>query len=145
MHAAFPSWLAATLLFSTLEVPKGPTGSAARGLMPESPAERRLDVLLRVMNTADAAAIRRHHTEENFTPGSLKRWPDPAYVRFWLEQLDSTGGLDYVRLERSADRTVEAWLRGRVSEDWIKVSIDVEADAPHRITGLGFHYADPPA
>src|SRR5262245_1452440 len=118
--------------------PKGPD-------VPDTPAARRLLEFVRVLNTGDATVVRRFHTADRFPDSALKKWPAEARTAFWVEQQYATGGILLDRVEKSARLEITALARGKVTEDWLRLSIDVEAEAPHRITGTGFFYIDPPA
>jgi len=130
---------------SLAQEPKGNDPSPKGPDVPDTPAGRRLLEFVRVLNSGDATVVRRFHTADRFPDSALKKWSTEERTAFWVEQRHATGGIVLDRVEKSARQEITALAKGKVTEDWLRVSIDVEAEAPHRITSTGFLYIDPPA
>ncbi len=124
--------------------PRAVDKPTAASELPATPAGKQLAALLAAVNTGKADVLRKFHSD-HFSEDSLKRWPAEARTRFWLEHHYANGGFDPDRVEKSTEGEIIILARGRISEDWLRFSVAVEANPPHRITQVGFFIIDPPA
>ena len=132
----------AALLFVCLSV-----ASAAQQSQPaapqESPATRRVEELVRVINTTDAAATRKF-IQESFG-GEMAQMPLSAHLNFIAQVRDRTRGVEFRGMQDSDATQATALLRAKLTDDWMAIRVSVEPDAPHRITGIGLRPPKPPA
>jgi CubicO group peptidase (beta-lactamase class C family) len=92
-----------------------------------SPAVKRLKELLEVVNSGDAARIRA------WVQGAAAQ-PGPVPVAITLDLYHGSRGLDLVRVATMKGNGVVAVLRNRLTGDEQALALEVEPQAPHRIT-----------
>jgi CubicO group peptidase (beta-lactamase class C family) len=95
-----------------------------------SPAVKRLKELLEVVNSGDAARIKTYVEAAAARPG-----PGPVAALRDLHR--RSHGLDLVRVVTAKDNGTVAVVRNRLTGDEEALSLDVEPQGPHRITGMG--------
>jgi CubicO group peptidase (beta-lactamase class C family) len=105
-----------------------------------SPAAKRLKELLEAVNSGDAAGIKTYAEAAAANPG-------PGAVAYVRDLHRRSRGLDLVRVTRVEDNGIVAVVRNRLTGDEQALSLEVEPQAPHRITVLSevpFEPAAPP-
>jgi CubicO group peptidase (beta-lactamase class C family) len=108
----------------------------------DTPAVRRVAEFVKIINTADAAATKKF-IEENYG-GEFARMPLTAHLNFITQMRDRTRGVEFHGLQESSATEATALLRAKLTDDWMALMVRVEADAPHRITGIGMRPPKPP-
>lgn len=91
-----------------------------------SPAVKRLEELLEVVNSGDAARIKAWVQTAAAQPG-------PVPVAVTLDLYHRSRGLDLVRVEKVEGNGIVAVLRNRLTGDEQALALEVEPQAPHRI------------
>jgi CubicO group peptidase (beta-lactamase class C family) len=101
--------------------------------MPDTPAGRQLAGWLEAFNRDDHTALRQF-VEHNVPDASRQRLlqASPATLDFRMR----TGGFDFRKAEQSTPAHLAALMQERGSDRVARFVIDVEPDAPHRITAL---------
>jgi CubicO group peptidase (beta-lactamase class C family) len=109
----------------------------------ETPATRRVVELIKIINSTDAAAAKAF-VQENYG-GEFARMPMSAHLNFFNDVRDRTRGVEFRGIEESSATEATALLRSKLTEDWMSLFVRVEADAPHRITGIRMRPPKTPA
>lgn len=105
------------------------------------PAERRAKELIQFLNSGDRATYQKYVTE-NFAPNFLKI-PMEQHLGFLLQLHDSTRGVEFHGIQDTTPNEVTARLKTKLTGSWMAVMVHVEAEAPHRITGIGLRQPKP--
>ncbi len=103
-----------------------------------SAAVKRLKELLEVVNSGDAAGIKSWVQAAAAQPG-------PVPVAVTLNLYHRSRGLDLVRVETVEGNGIVAILRNRLTGDEQALALEVEPQAPHRITVMYDAPFEPPA
>jgi D-alanyl-D-alanine carboxypeptidase len=103
--------------------------------VPDTPAGRQLSAWLEAFNTGDRATV------QQFIDKTMPGRPvEPA-----LAIRAQSGGFDFKKVEQATDARIVALLQERAaSRQFMRISIEVAADAVDRIAGLGLAPAQPP-
>ncbi len=109
----------------------------------EAPAERRVKELVQFINSGDRAAYQKY-VSENFA-GNFARIPMEQHLEFFSDLRDVSRGAEFHGVQDSKPNEVTARLKTRLTGSWLGLLVRVEAEAPHRITGLGLRTGKPPA
>jgi CubicO group peptidase (beta-lactamase class C family) len=109
---------------------------------PETPAARRVAELVKIINSADAAAVKKF-VEETYG-GELAQMPMRAHLNFVTKVRDQMRGLELHGLEEGSATEVTALLRSKLTGEWLGLMVSVEAEAPHRIMDIGLRPAKSP-
>jgi CubicO group peptidase (beta-lactamase class C family) len=102
-----------------------------------SAAVKQFQAWLSAFNSGDRVTLR-DYLQEN-RPSSLPHLNDE------LEFRQQTGGFEFKKIESSTPTTVKALLKERDSDQFARIELEVEADAPHRISKLGLQAVARPA
>ncbi|HEX4945638.1 MAG TPA: serine hydrolase domain-containing protein [Blastocatellia bacterium] len=113
----------------------------AQSAQTETPAERRVKELVQFLNTGNRAAYQKYVTE-NFAP-NFARIPMERHLGFFSELQDSTRGVEFHGIQDTKPNEATARLKTKLTGGWLAVLVRVEAEAPHRITGIGTRPAKP--
>ena len=110
------------------------TGTAGAQI-PDTPAGRQLSAWLEAINGTDQASLQR------FMDKSLPGRPIDAGLQIRAQ----SGGYDLKKVEQSTDARIVALLQERgPGKQFARISVDVAAEAPDRIAGIGLAPATPP-
>jgi CubicO group peptidase (beta-lactamase class C family) len=101
---------------------------------PDTPAGRRLAEWIGAVNRGDAPAT------EDFLRTAFMAPRDPAGMRGLREQ---SGGFDLDRVQEFTATRIVALLKARVGGEPAQLTLEVEADEPHRITSIGVRPVTP--
>src|SRR5438105_1994909 len=110
----------------------------------ETPAGRRVAELIRLINSGDRAAAR-VYAKENYAPGFFERAPMEAHLNFISQLHDQTRGVEFHSIQEATPTEVTARVKNKLTGGWEALLVRVEADPPHRITGLGLRRPKAPA
>jgi len=110
---------------------------------PETPATRRVGELVKIINSTDVPAMKKY-IEENYG-GGLAQMPLSAHLNFIAQVRDRTRGVEFSGIQDSSATEATALLRAKLTGDWMALGVSVEANAPHRITGIGMRPPKAPA
>lgn len=109
-----------------------------------NPAEQRAKELAQLISSGDRAAARAY-AQANYSPGFLSGHSMDAHLGFISLVHSRTLGVEYHGIQDAAPNHVTVLLRGKLTGGWEALSVRVEADPPHRITGIGLGQPRPPA
>lgn len=101
----------------------------------ETPSQTRLKGLIAIINSGSPDAVGRF-IRENYSVEFLKI-PFEEHLGFILGMRDQTRGLDLHGFESSTRTEATALVKSRLAGQWQAIAIRVEAEAPHKILGIG--------
>jgi CubicO group peptidase (beta-lactamase class C family) len=101
----------------------------------DSPAARRVRELAQLISTGDRAAARTY-VKENYGP-EFQKMPLEAHLNFISQVHDRTRGVQFHSIQDAKPNEVTALLKNKLTGGWEALVVRVEAEAPHRITGIG--------
>src|SRR5436853_1241369 len=105
--------------------------------VPDTPAGRKLSAWLEVFNRGDRAAFQ-EFLEQNYP----SRRQDADQVMAFREM---TGGFDLKNVEPSSPDTQLALLQERNSDQFARLTLEVDSAEPHKIVGIGLMAIPRPA
>jgi CubicO group peptidase (beta-lactamase class C family) len=110
---------------------------AAQAQLPDSPAAHQFSAWLETFNRGDREALR-DFMQKNY-PSGLERLDRDMDFR------QMTGGFESKKVEESAPNKVVALVQERASDQMARVTLEVEAAVPHRITTIELRAIPRPA
>lgn len=111
--------------------------------LPETPAGRRASAWLDVLRRGDFDEIRAF-AAESFTEAALAERSAEARAGWQALVLHrDTAGLAFERVERATDTELVLRARARLTDEPLRVAIEVEPEPPHRIERLSFFFVSP--
>jgi CubicO group peptidase (beta-lactamase class C family) len=102
----------------------------------EAPSVRRFKQWLEVFNAGDREALLRFHAENTSKEG-LKRMSADSRADMDARLRDDTRGLELGKIEKATDQEVVATARMKQGGFWVRITLQLEQDAPYGIKGLG--------
>lgn len=112
--------------------------------IPDTPSGRRIPELIRVINTGDRDAAHAY-INEHFAPSFRDTFPMEEHLNIFSEIYNGSRGYDFYEVRESTEHRVVTVVKNKLTESWEGVVIQVEPNPPHRVTGLQFAPARPPA
>lgn len=116
--------------------------------LPDRPAVKRGQELIEAVKNGDAQRLRAF-AQEAFAPSFLEQIPLEEHVQVLSEVAESARHLKLYGLRNydppHAETEAVLILHNELTEGWEAVVVEVEPQAPHRITGAAFRPARPPA
>jgi CubicO group peptidase (beta-lactamase class C family) len=109
----------------------------------DGPAARRVQELARVISVGSRAEAKKYATE-NYGPEFLKM-PMDNHLGFISRLHDLTRGLEFHSFQEVKPTEATALFKSKLTGSWVALLVRVEAEAPHRITGIGQRQPKPPA
>jgi CubicO group peptidase (beta-lactamase class C family) len=129
------------LTLLTAAVPAGPAGAAEEPRLPDTPAGKQLAAWLAAYNSGQVDVVRRF-IHDHYAAG-----PEDAGARhlqgFNMVYADN-GPLALVRIEKSEPAEIVALTRSPLTEEYVRLSVQVEAAPPHAIRRVAIDLADGP-
>ncbi|NMO18826.1 beta-lactamase family protein [Pyxidicoccus fallax] len=107
----------------------------APATLPDTPAGRRTAALLQVFNEGDGRKMLAF-VQENYAKAALAQRPAKQHLGIYGELWVDTEGLTLQKVESSKARTLILVARDKLAGDTVRLQVDVEAKAPHGITGV---------
>ncbi len=120
------------------ENPAAPAKSPAAG----DAAERRVKEIAILLDAGSSAEFKKY-AAENFSPRFLNV-PMERHLDFFLAMHDQTRGVELHSIDSARPNQATALFKSKLTGRWVSLDVRVEADAPHRIAGLGL-VPNPPA
>ena len=120
------------VLFSAVSVNFGQT---------RNPAEMRAEEFIKIINSGRRADFQKY-VEANFG-GEMAKIPTERHLNFFSSVYDTTRGYRIEGVEESKDNEVTLLIRNNLTGATDALIVTVEAEPPHRITGIGLR--EPPA
>jgi CubicO group peptidase (beta-lactamase class C family) len=118
----------------------GPSGAEQ---LPETPAGRRMEEILDLINQADSETIKRYVSEE-YAPDFRDAFPEAQHAGIFRQLRGAFPGLVPVSLIESSDDALKVLLQSEPSGLWLEIQLQVEEEPPHRIARLGITPAKAP-
>lgn len=109
----------------------------------EGPAQRRVTELIKLIDSGTRAELRTY-AQSNYAPDFLNI-PMERHLGFFSSVQDSTRGLEFHSIQKATQTEAIALLKAKLTGSWVVLSVRVEENPPHRIAGIGFRPAQPPA
>jgi CubicO group peptidase (beta-lactamase class C family) len=122
---------------SSAQQPQAPSANA------ESPAVRRAKELVQVINAGKRAEARKY-IQENYAPEFLNQ-PMDRHLNFFALIHDRTRGVEFQRIQDEKPGEALVVLKNKLTGGLQGLLVRVEAESPHRISGIGLRGVDPPA
>lgn len=117
--------------------------SIAAAAQPESPAVARLKALIEVVNSHDRQAATKFITE-NYAAAFLNI-PMDQHLNFIFGAWERSRGYDFHSIQDVTADSATALVKNRLTGEWEAVAVRIEAEAPHKISGIGSRPPKPPA
>lgn len=117
--------------------------SIAAAAQPESPAVARLKALIEVVNSHDRQAATKFITE-NYAAAFLNI-PIDQHLNFIFGAWERSRGYDFHSIQDVTADSATALVKNRLTGEWEAVAVRIEAEAPHKISGIGSRPPKPPA
>src|ERR1041385_1177218 len=114
----------------------------AQSAQAEKPAEKRARELARYLDSGNRAEFRKY-VKENFAPSFLNI-PMEQHLGFFSTLYDSTRGVEVHSFQDTTPTQTTALLKAKLTGEWTALVVRVEAEEPHRISGLGLRQPKPP-
>jgi CubicO group peptidase (beta-lactamase class C family) len=115
----------------------------AQAAQQEGPAERRAKEFARLIDAGSRAELRKY-AKENFAPDFLNV-PMEQHLGFFSSVHDITRGVEFHSIQEAKPNEATVLLKSKLTGDWVALFVRTEAEAPHRISGLGLRPPRPPA
>jgi CubicO group peptidase (beta-lactamase class C family) len=136
-------WAASTAQAQTSPPPEQ-VGAPAPVTLPDTPAGKQLAAWLAALNTGQRETLRQF-VAENFAPPPNGTLPIDGIAGRHFGTYNSTRGLDVRKIETSSPERVTAVVQARRLGNWMTVGMNVTAQPPHKILGMGFRNTAAPA
>lgn len=101
----------------------------------QSPAESRAREIAKLISDGDRTAVRKY-VEDNFASG-MRNIPIDRHLYFFSAEYDQSRGLEVISVQDSAPNEVTLLVRNKLTGDYQGLRVVVEADPPHKVTGIG--------
>ncbi len=142
------AWSLLGCLPSMAQPPVQPSPYTDSPQVPNTPAYARAREVMELVNKADAAAYLRY-VQESFAPQLRDAIPNGSHAAAYNDVVSRAGTLT-LHGARSytpalADTHAALIVRTELSEQWLGIILDVEDNAPHRVTNLSFNRARAPS
>lgn len=109
----------------------------------ESAAEKRARELVQVLNAGKRAEFQKF-VEANFGE-QMRGLPMERHLNFYSSVYDNSRGFEISGVQEAKPNEVTMLVKNKLTGEWDALLVAVEAEAPHRITGIGFRPPKPPA
>lgn len=109
----------------------------------EQPAERRARELVRLLEAGKRAEFKQY-VQENFSP-RFRGVPMEQHLGFFSSIYDQTRGVELHSFQDTKPTETTVLLKSKLTGQWMALLVRVEAEAPHRIDGLGLRPPQAPA
>jgi CubicO group peptidase (beta-lactamase class C family) len=106
---------------------------------PDTPAARQLQAWLAAFTSGDRATI------QAFVQKVMSSGAPANFVEQTIQMRLQMGGLDFQRVEESAENRIVAIAQTRISRERLRMTVEVDAAEPHRITSILLEPVAPPA
>lgn len=102
----------------------------------ENPAETRARELVRFINAGNRAEYQKY-VESNFG-GEMAKAPMEQHLSIFSSVYDNSRGYEISGVQESKPDQATLLLKNKLTGEWDAIFVAVEAEAPHRITAIGF-------
>lgn len=101
----------------------------------QSPATRRAREVVALINSATGTALQAY--VDSAFASRMRGLPMQAHLNFFMGQRERSGGLDWVGVDEETSSRTTALAMRKLTGETIALLVEVEANAPHRIAGIG--------
>jgi CubicO group peptidase (beta-lactamase class C family) len=112
--------------------------------LPGTPAGRQAAALIQTFNEGNGRTMLTF-IKEHYAKAFLAQHPAEHHLGVFGELWESTNGLTLQKVESSSERTIVLVAQDKLVGDRVRLSIEVEAKAPHGILGLKVEPVVPPS
>jgi D-alanyl-D-alanine carboxypeptidase len=106
---------------------------------PDTPAAKQLQAWLAAFDSGDRPTI------QAFVTKSMPEGTGPDFADQTIQMREQFGGLDFEKVEESTDVRFVAIAQTRLGAERIRMTVEVDSAAPHRISSIFLQPASPPA
>jgi CubicO group peptidase (beta-lactamase class C family) len=106
----------------------------------KNPAVQRAQEIIRLIESGNRAEGRKY-INETFSPEMLNRAPMDGHLGFLSGQHDRMRGVEVLGIKETGPTSAEARLKSKLIGDQVLLIVRTEAEAPHRIAGIGLRRA----
>jgi CubicO group peptidase (beta-lactamase class C family) len=106
---------------------------------PDTPAAKQLQAWLAALNSGDRATI------QAFVEKVMSQGTPPDFVQQTIQLRNQYGGFDFQKVEESTDVRFVALAQARVGGQPLRISVEVDAAQPHRISSIMIELTSPPS
>jgi CubicO group peptidase (beta-lactamase class C family) len=111
---------------------------------PQTPAERRVAELARLMEATEPAVLSTY-IRQSFAPTLLQRSSPERYLNLLGSMAHYSRGWQVESVESASPGEVSALVVGRLTGEWARLRLQVEPEPPHRIAMFSLQPVPPPA
>ena len=111
----------------------------AQFVFPNTPAAKQLQAWLAAFTSGDRATI------QAFVQKVMTRGTPSNFVDQTIAMRSQMGGLDFEKVEESTNDRFVAIAQTRISKERLRITVEVDAAEPHRITSIFLEPVSPPA
>ena len=133
--------VAITLMLGLVPAPTSARQSQAAN---ETPAAKRALEFVNLINS-DSREAAEAYIKGTFAPEFLNGFSMDDHLGFIDQFRDETRGVEFHSIQESSANRVTVLLKARLTGGWKALAVEVEADPPHRIKGIGRRPPKPPA
>ena len=105
--------------------------------LPNSPTGRRASVILETVNCQDLDYVRQF-IEENLTPSFISQFSMEEHLSFFIKIHDDMGEIELLGAKKTSEFKAELLIQSKNSGRRLRIFFELEAEEPHRISGLSF-------
>ncbi|TET71235.1 MAG: class A beta-lactamase-related serine hydrolase [Candidatus Aminicenantes bacterium] len=105
--------------------------------LPNSPTGRRASVILETVNRQDLDYVRQF-IEENLTPSFISQFSMEEHLSFFIKIHDDMGEIELLGAKKTSEFKAELLIQSKNSGRSLRIFFELEAEEPHRISGLSF-------
>jgi len=110
----------------------------------ESPAQKRAKEVVQLLSAGNRAEFKKY-VEANFG-GQMAQMPMERHLNFFSTVYESSRGYEISGVQdNTKPNEVTMLVKNKLTGEWDALLIRVEAEAPNKITGIGFRPPKPPA
>jgi CubicO group peptidase (beta-lactamase class C family) len=109
----------------------------------EGGAERRVKEFGRLLDSGNRGELVKY-AKENFAEKFLNV-PMEQHLNFFSNVQDFTRGLEFHSMQEAKGDSATGLYKSKLTGQWLALVVRVEAEAPHRIAGIGLRNPQPPA
>jgi CubicO group peptidase (beta-lactamase class C family) len=134
---ALTNWLSLFIVAALIGVFSGCflPGTSAAEVLPDTPAGRRMEEILDLIDQADSETIKEYVSEE-YTPGFRDALPIAQHVGVFRHIRAAFPGLVPVSLIESSGDVLKVLLQSEPSGLWLEIQLQVEKVPPYRIATM---------
>ncbi len=115
-----------------------------QAVLPATPAGKQAAALIQAFNKGDGRTMLAF-IKDHYAKAFLSQHPAERHLGVFGELWEETNGLTLQKVESSSERTLVLVVQDKLAGDRVRLSLEVEAKAPHGILGLKVEPVVPPS